>query len=118
MFTPWDLWYGFSLILHQCIIPVCCTCSLAKKDHQEWAERKARKQKLRERPGPLPRRKANFSQISLPSSSKPLPPLLRLPIEIRLIIWKYVVGGNRFELVHRPKEIVLQKRLFMECVNV
>ncbi|KAL8709899.1 MAG: hypothetical protein Q9225_007381 [Loekoesia sp. 1 TL-2023] len=118
MVTPSHLWYGFWMMLSQCIIPVCCTCSLAEADHKEWAERKARKRKLRERPDPLPRRKANFSQMSLPSSSKPLPPLLRLPIEVRLIIWKYAVGGNRFELVHRSKEIVLQKRLFMDIVNV
>lgn len=118
MIGPKDLLIGCGMLLHQLILPLCCTCSRDTHDHNAWIERRARKQRLRERPNCPPPRKKDLSRTSLSSSQKPPPPLLHLPPEIRLIIYEYAVGGNRFELTHRPKHIVLEKRLYSEAVNV
>ncbi|KAL8730642.1 MAG: hypothetical protein Q9166_003955 [cf. Caloplaca sp. 2 TL-2023] len=118
MVGPKELLYGLAVLFNQVIIPLCCACSSAQKDHSDWAEHRARQHKLKERPDYPPRRKRNISQVLLSPSPKPLPPLFRLPLELRLVIYKLVLGGNRFNLKHVPKHVVLGKRLYMEAVHV
>ncbi|KAL8945854.1 MAG: hypothetical protein Q9222_007664 [Ikaeria aurantiellina] len=82
------------------------------------AERRARKQKLDESPSALPSRRKNLSQLSLPPVEERRSPLLRLPLEIRLLIYEYSIGGYLLELAHIPKHVVLRKRLSMRPVSV
>lgn len=98
--------------------PTCCTFSCTRRDHTEWAEQRARKHRLKERPEYPPSRKRNFSEILLSSIPDDSPPLLGLPLELRLVIYKLVVGDHRFELTNVPKNVILKERLSMEMVNV
>ncbi|KAL8850832.1 MAG: hypothetical protein Q9221_004246 [Calogaya cf. arnoldii] len=118
MVRPSDLLYGLAVLLHQIVIPVCCTCSWDRKDHVDWREQRGRKHQLKQRPSCPPRSRKNLSQSSLISSTNGLPPFLRLPVELRLAIYNIVIADHRFELKHVPKHIVLQQRLEMKVVDV
>ncbi|KAL8903297.1 MAG: hypothetical protein Q9171_007450 [Xanthocarpia ochracea] len=117
MIGPSDLVYAFAVILTH-VIRSCYTCSCSYKDHGHRKERRARNKKLKERPSQLPQRKRNLSELSLVSSTNAIAPFLRLPPELRLVIYDLVMGNNRFELAHVPKHIVLQTRLELEVVQV
>ena len=118
MVGPSDMLYCIAVILHQIIVPVCCTCSWSRKDHVNWREQRQRKYKLKQRPNGPPPRKTNLSQSSLVPPPNLLPPFLRLPVELRLVIYNMVLSQQRLELNHVPKHIVLQQRLEMKVVDV
>ncbi|KAL8855856.1 MAG: hypothetical protein Q9178_007517 [Gyalolechia marmorata] len=117
MIYPSDLVYAFAVILTH-VIRSCYTCSCSYKDHGQREERRARNKKLKERPSQLPQRKRNLSELSLVSSTNATAPFLRLPPELRLVIYDLVMGNKRFKLAHVPKHIVLQTRLEQEVVQV
>ncbi|KAL8768712.1 MAG: hypothetical protein Q9209_005130 [Squamulea sp. 1 TL-2023] len=118
MLGPKDLLYGFALLLSQIITLIYCTFTWQSTNPVIRKEQRARRRKLKERPDGLPQRKRSLSRSSLQSSTTPLPPLLRLPVELRLAIYDLVISNKRFELKHIPKHIVLQQRLEMEAVDV
>ncbi|KAI4144705.1 MAG: hypothetical protein L6R39_004075 [Caloplaca ligustica] len=95
-----DYLIGSYLRLHHVLIP---THSVSREDQNEGAEQQAIKKRLRKKfKGLLSRRATSSNQASL-ASSKPSIPLLRLPLEIRLMIWEYAIGGTYFKLEHKPK---------------
>ena len=112
-----NLVYAFAMTLGY-VIKSCYACSCSYKEHGHWEERRTRNKKLKERPSRLPQRKRNLSKLSMVSSTNATAPFLRLPPELRLVIYELVMGNNRFKLTHFPKHVVLQTRLELECVPV
>ncbi|MCJ1250197.1 hypothetical protein MMC30_007423 [Trapelia coarctata] len=75
--------------------------------NQRWQTQRThsaeKKRVLAQRPQPLPRSRFNISQPSLPTHgpSPPSPPFLsKLPLEIRLRIYEYILGNTRLHLFH------------------
>ncbi|KAL8788243.1 MAG: hypothetical protein Q9213_001763 [Squamulea squamosa] len=113
-----DLVYSFGLLLSYIITRIVCTFTWESTNPIIRKEQRARRRRLKERPDGPPQRKRDLSQSSLQDSTTPLPPLLRLPVELRLAIYDMVISNKRFELKNVPKHIVLQQRLEMEAVDV
>lgn len=42
--------------------------------------------------------------------------LLHLPIEVRLMIYEYAIGGNHFQLAYITQHVILEKRFYLETV--
>ncbi|KAL8738472.1 MAG: hypothetical protein Q9181_000728 [Wetmoreana brouardii] len=110
-----DSLVGFGRFLHHRNLSVHSASSGDTKGETVRVERQPEKPQLREKLKLPLRRKKRLNGTTASGLQKPPPSLLDLPFEIRLIIYEYAMGGNRFELVNH--HVVLEKWLYNETVD-
>ncbi|KAL8705224.1 MAG: hypothetical protein Q9201_001640 [Fulgogasparrea decipioides] len=105
----------FGRLLHRQKFSVYSARTGDTKGEAVRVERQAEKHQLREKLKLPLRRKKGLNGTTPSGLQKPPPSLLYLPFEIRLMIYEYAMGGNRFELVNH--RVLLEKWLYNKTVD-